>query len=33
MSSTSFGGLLIGTMMHDLPMGEATKTYTLLTIG
>jgi flagellar biosynthesis protein FlhA len=27
------GGLLIGTMMHDLPMGEATKTYTLLTIG
>ena len=27
------GGLLIGTMMHDLPMGDATKTYTLLTIG
>jgi flagellar biosynthesis protein FlhA len=27
------GGLLIGTMMHDLPIGEATKTYTLLTIG
>ncbi|MEO8065115.1 MAG: flagellar biosynthesis protein FlhA [Pseudomonadota bacterium] len=27
------GGLLIGTMMHDMPMGEATKTYTLLTIG
>jgi flagellar biosynthesis protein FlhA len=27
------GGLCIGTMMHDLPMGEATKTYTLLTIG
>jgi flagellar biosynthesis protein FlhA len=27
------GGLLIGTMMHGLPMGEATKTYTLLTIG
>jgi flagellar biosynthesis protein FlhA len=27
------GGLLIGTMMHDLPMGEATKAYTLLTIG
>jgi flagellar biosynthesis protein FlhA len=27
------GGLLIGTMMHDLPAGEATKTYTLLTIG
>ena len=27
------GGLLIGTMMHDLPMGEAAKTYTLLTIG
>src|SRR5512134_3160264 len=29
----SIGGLLIGTMMHGLPMGEATKTYTLLTIG
>jgi flagellar biosynthesis protein FlhA len=27
------GGLLIGTMMHDLPVGEATRTYTLLTIG
>jgi len=27
------GGLLIGTMMHDLPAGEAGKTYTLLTIG
>src|SRR5687768_14162674 len=27
------GGLLIGTMMHDLPMGDATRTYTLLTIG
>jgi flagellar biosynthesis protein FlhA len=27
------GGLLIGTMMHDLPVGEAAKTYTLLTIG
>ena len=27
------GGLLIGTMMHGLPMAEATKTYTLLTIG
>ncbi|HUQ11067.1 MAG TPA: flagellar biosynthesis protein FlhA [Steroidobacteraceae bacterium] len=27
------GGLLIGTMMHDLPAAEATKTYTLLTIG
>src|SRR5688572_23555634 len=27
------GGLLIGTMMHDLPAGEAAKTYTLLTIG
>jgi flagellar biosynthesis protein FlhA len=27
------GGLAIGTMMHDLPMGEATRTYTLLTIG
>jgi flagellar biosynthesis protein FlhA len=27
------GGLLIGTMMHGLPMGEAAKSYTLLTIG
>jgi flagellar biosynthesis protein FlhA len=27
------GGLLIGTMMHDLPMGEASRSYTLLTIG
>src|SRR6188474_424688 len=27
------GGLLIGTMMHDLPVGTATRTYTLLTIG
>ena len=27
------GGLLIGTMMHGLPVGEAMKTYTLLTIG
>jgi flagellar biosynthesis protein FlhA len=27
------GGLAIGTLMHDLPMGDATKTYTLLTIG
>src|SRR5689334_14204035 len=27
------GGLLIGVMMHDMPAGEATKTYTLLTIG
>jgi flagellar biosynthesis protein FlhA len=27
------GGLLIGTMMHDLPAGEATRSYTLLTIG
>jgi flagellar biosynthesis protein FlhA len=27
------GGLCIGTMMHGMPMGEATKTYTLLTIG
>jgi len=27
------GGLMIGTMMHDLPAGEAGKTYTLLTIG
>ena len=27
------GGLLIGTMMHDLPVGEAAKNYTLLTIG
>jgi flagellar biosynthesis protein FlhA len=28
-----FGGLLIGTMMHDLPAGDAAKAYTLLTIG
>ena len=27
------GGLLIGTMMHDLPAGEAARSYTLLTIG
>src|SRR4029078_1524050 len=27
------GGLCIGTMMHGLPMADATKTYTLLTIG
>jgi flagellar biosynthesis protein FlhA len=27
------GGLLIGTMMHDLPAGDAAKSYTLLTIG
>jgi flagellar biosynthesis protein FlhA len=27
------GGLLIGTMMHDLQAGDAAKTYTLLTIG
>ena len=27
------GGLVIGTTMHDLPMGEAGKTYALLTIG
>ncbi|HEV8444842.1 MAG TPA: flagellar biosynthesis protein FlhA [Steroidobacteraceae bacterium] len=27
------GGLLIGTMMHDLPVGDAAKNYTLLTIG
>ena len=27
------GGLFIGVMMHGLPMGEAAKTYTLLTIG
>jgi flagellar biosynthesis protein FlhA len=27
------GGLIIGTTMHGLPVGEATKTYTLLTIG
>src|SRR5690349_23456085 len=26
------GGLCIGTMMHGLPMADATKTYTLLTI-
>src|SRR5688572_3473909 len=27
------GGLLIGTMMHDLPVGDAAKSYALLTIG
>ncbi len=27
------GGLLIGTMMHGLPVGDAARTYTLLTIG
>jgi flagellar biosynthesis protein FlhA len=27
------GGLLIGTMMHGLPVGEAAKSYSLLTIG
>ncbi|MFZ5757629.1 MAG: flagellar biosynthesis protein FlhA [Pseudomonadota bacterium] len=27
------GGLLIGTLQHDLPVGEAARTYTLLTIG
>ncbi|EIT69950.1 flagellar biosynthesis protein FlhA [Hydrocarboniphaga effusa AP103] len=27
------GGLLIGTMEHDLPIGEAARNYTLLTIG
>jgi flagellar biosynthesis protein FlhA len=27
------GGLLIGTMMHDMAVGDATRTYTLLTIG
>ncbi len=27
------GGLLIGTMMHNLPVGDAAKNYTLLTIG
>ncbi len=27
------GGLLIGTMMHDLPVGDAARSYALLTIG
>jgi flagellar biosynthesis protein FlhA len=27
------GGLAIGTMMHDMPLGEAAKVYVLLTIG
>lgn len=27
------GGLAIGTMMHDMPLGEAAKVYALLTIG
>jgi flagellar biosynthesis protein FlhA len=29
----SVGGLLIGTLMHDMPAGEASKSYILLTIG
>ncbi|MEO8308279.1 MAG: flagellar biosynthesis protein FlhA [Pseudomonadota bacterium] len=28
-----FGGLAIGVMVHDLPFGDAARTYTLLTIG
>ena len=27
------GGLLIGTLQHELPLGEAARNYTLLTIG
>jgi flagellar biosynthesis protein FlhA len=27
------GGLAIGTMMHDMPLGDAAKVYVLLTIG
>jgi len=27
------GGLSIGTMMHDMPLGDAARTYSLLTIG
>src|SRR5699024_2669033 len=27
------GGLVIGTMQHDMPIGEAAKVYTLLTVG
>ncbi|MFM7627014.1 MAG: flagellar biosynthesis protein FlhA, partial [Gammaproteobacteria bacterium] len=27
------GGLAIGTMMHDMPLGDAAKVYALLTIG
>jgi len=27
------GGLAIGTMMHDMPLGEAARVYVLLTIG
>ncbi len=27
------GGLAIGTMMHDMPLGDAARTYSLLTIG
>lgn len=27
------GGLIVGVVQHDLPVGEALKTYTLLTIG
>ncbi len=28
-----FGGLAIGVLQHDLPFGDAARTYTLLTIG
>lgn len=28
-----FGGLIVGTLQHNLPFAEAGKTYTLLTIG
>ena len=27
------GGVAIGTLQHDLPLGEALRGYTLLTIG
>jgi flagellar biosynthesis protein FlhA len=27
------GGLFVGTMQHDMPVGQAVETYTLLTIG
>ncbi|WP_299596977.1 flagellar biosynthesis protein FlhA [uncultured Microbulbifer sp.] len=33
MAVNVIGGLLIGTMQHDLSFGEAARTYTLLTIG
>lgn len=33
MAITIIGGLIVGVAQHGLPMGEAARTYTLLTIG